>query len=56
VIILGLLIGTSFFFRKAAAYQREIRQLKPLADPVGPPDFSTLSDGSQRVRHLEDLR
>lgn len=56
VIILTLLIGTRFFLRKMLAHQRELRNITPPVDPAQPPDFSTLSDGSQRVRNLEKLR
>lgn len=52
--IAGVIIAV-YFFRRARELKREID--KPaLQDPSKPPDFSTLSDGSQRWKHLEDMR
>lgn len=43
-----------YFARRIRAFNQEIRQTK-LPEPTTPPDFSTLSDGSQRWRNLEQL-
>jgi DNA-directed RNA polymerase subunit M/transcription elongation factor TFIIS len=52
--VAGVMIAV-YFFRRARELKREID--KPaLQDPPRPPDFSTLSDGSQRWKHLEDIR
>jgi hypothetical protein len=46
--------GAVHFARRAAAIGRELR--KPvLDDPATPPDFSTLSDGSQQWKKLEEM-
>jgi hypothetical protein len=49
--------GVFFAWRlggRVVVLTKELRQ--PLqSDPVEPPDFSTLNDGSQRVRHLEEM-
>jgi hypothetical protein len=47
--------GTVFFFRKAIALHRDARRTS-LEQPVAAPDFTTLGDGSQRVRNLEEIR
>lgn len=59
---LGYLCGVAaammaglFLLRQVAALNRELRQ-PALADPEAPPDFSTLSDGSQRWKNLEDMQ
>jgi hypothetical protein len=45
------------FARRVAALQREIRTPPPMPpEPPGGPDFSTLSDGSQQWKNLEDIR
>jgi hypothetical protein len=47
----------AFFFRRAAELSRELRTPPAaLADPQSPPDFSTLSDGSQTWKNLEQMR
>lgn len=43
------------FIRKAAALHREARQTI-LPEPASPPDFSALSDGSDRWKNLENIR
>ena len=40
--------------RAAALYREAVSTVLP--EPRTPPDFSTLSDGSQRARNLEDVR
>jgi len=55
-----LLIPVVFHFgwrlaRKALAYHRQTRQSK-LENPPTPPDFSGLSDGSQMVKKLEEMK
>jgi hypothetical protein len=56
IAIAGLAVfGIRHFLRKAGRYKREIE--KPLLkDPEAPPDFSTLGDGSDRWKNLEDIR
>ncbi len=46
--------GTRFFMRRAIALHREATQTQ-LPAPTTPPDFSTLGDGSQRWKNLEEL-
>jgi hypothetical protein len=41
--------------RRAAYWARESRGGK-MPEPEGEPDFSTLQDGSQKARDLEDVR
>jgi len=55
-LVAGLaVLGARHFFRKARECKREIE--KPiLKDPETPPDFSTLGDGSERWKKLEDIR
>ena len=49
--------GAVHFARRVAALQREIRTPPPMPpEPPGGPDFSTLSDGSQQWKNLEDVR
>ena len=44
-----------YFWRRAADITRELA--RPLQhDPVTPPDFSALSDGTQVAKDLEDVR
>jgi hypothetical protein len=46
-----------YFARRALEVHREIRTPAPLPPtPEGGPDFSTLSDGSQQWKNLEDIR
>lgn len=47
--------GALFFSRKAVALHREARQ-SSLDNPPASPDFTSLGDGSQRVRNLEEIR
>lgn len=50
----AVLMIFTYFVRRAIELGREIRASR-LQDPASAPDLSTLSDGSQRYRHLEDL-
>jgi hypothetical protein len=43
------------FFRRYVELHREI-QTPILRDPATPPDFSTLSDGSQHWKNLEEMK
>jgi len=43
------------FLQRARAWGRETRG-GGIPEPETPPDFSTLSDGSQHARHLEELK
>jgi DNA-directed RNA polymerase subunit RPC12/RpoP len=54
-VAIAALFGAAYFLRRAAHWQRESLAGK-IPDPETPPDFSTLSDGSQHARNLEDLR
>jgi hypothetical protein len=47
--------GAWYFLGRAMALHRETRRTL-LTNPTQPPDFSTLSDGSQQVKNLEDIR
>jgi hypothetical protein len=47
--------ATWHFLGVALARHREARQT-PASTPSVPPDFSTLRDGSQQLRNLEELR
>jgi hypothetical protein len=47
--------GVAYFMRKASEFHREARQ-SALPEPTTPLDFSTLSDGSERWKNLEDVR
>jgi hypothetical protein len=51
------LFAAVHFARRVTELQREIRTPSPMPpEPPGGPDFSTLSDGSQQWRNLEDIR
>ncbi len=41
--------------RRAASFKREIEQ-SAVPEPTTPPDFSTLSDGTDHWKHLENVR
>jgi hypothetical protein len=47
--------GAWYFLSRAIAAHQEAKQ-SALAQPTQPPDFSMLSDGSQQVKNLEDMR
>ncbi len=47
--------GAVYFFRKAMELDREAKQ-SSLPQATGEPDFTPLSDGSQRWKDLEDIR
>ncbi|HEX4053493.1 MAG TPA: hypothetical protein VHX86_04440 [Tepidisphaeraceae bacterium] len=51
----ALLILTRYCVHLALRFHREANQ-SALPPPVAPPDFSTLQDGSQVVKDLEDIR
>jgi uncharacterized membrane protein YuzA (DUF378 family)/DNA-directed RNA polymerase subunit RPC12/RpoP len=55
-VLLGLaaVYGMVFLLRRAARWSRESRA-GVLPEPSNPPDFSTLSDGSQHARNLENM-
>ena len=53
--ILAGAYGAFLFTGRAIAFHREATQTL-LQDPKTPPDFSTLSDGSQRWKNLEDIQ
>jgi len=47
--------GAVYFFRKAMEFDREAKQ-SSLQAAQGEPDFSSLSDGSQQWKNLDDVR
>jgi hypothetical protein len=49
------LYGLVYFVIRARQLHREAKQ-SSLAEPIHPPDFSTLDDGSNRVTKLEQMR
>jgi hypothetical protein len=51
---LAAILGLWHFTRRIIALTRELSQTM-LDEPSGPPDFSTLSDGSQPIRDLEEM-
>jgi uncharacterized iron-regulated membrane protein len=55
-LLAGLLaiLFARFAWRKAAAFKREIDR-SALVEPTAPPDFSTLSNGSDRWKNLENV-
>ena len=54
LLALSAVWGCLALTRRAIAFHRELQ--KPmLEDPTTPPDFSTLSDGSQQVQALEQM-
>ncbi|GIW75598.1 MAG: hypothetical protein KatS3mg104_0661 [Phycisphaerae bacterium] len=54
VLASGLVLGSLRFFARARYYGRQASQIS-LPDPTEPPDFSTLSDGSQIVENLNRM-
>lgn len=48
------LLFSVYFFQRARDLTRELRKSK-LAEPTTPPDFSSLRDGSQRWKNLEEM-
>ena len=51
----GCIVGAHHFYRRAAALHQEAKQTL-LVEPSDAPDFSSLGDGSQRWKDLEELR
>lgn len=51
-----LLMLAGYFGRRALELHRELHTPPPLPPVEGEPDFSTLSDGSQHWKNLEDIR
>jgi len=49
------LIFAGLLIRRIVELTRELKQ-PLLSDPLEPPDFSTLSDGSQHARHLAEMQ
>jgi ribosomal protein S27E len=52
---IAALIGGWFLYVKGSSINREIASLMHHDEPAAPPDFSRLSDGSQRWKNLEDM-
>jgi len=48
-------IAAPFFLYRCIQFHREI-QVPMLDEPATPPDFSTLGDGSQRWKNLEEIQ
>ncbi|HEY1629423.1 MAG TPA: hypothetical protein VGF52_06170 [Tepidisphaeraceae bacterium] len=46
--------GTIYCIRRAIAMNREAKQ-STMSEPTTPPDFLTLSDGSQLAKNLEEI-
>jgi hypothetical protein len=55
VLMCGAIVGAAWCARRASALGREARATG-LPQPTTVPDFSTLSDGSQRARNLEEVQ
>jgi len=53
--VAAAMMAGSFLLRQVAALNRELRR-PAVTEPEAPPDFSTLSDGSQRWKNLEDMQ
>lgn len=53
--MIGGAVGAVYFYRRALALHQETKRPE-LSVPDHPPDFSTLSDGSQRWENLHDVR
>ena len=51
-----LLMLASYFGRRAMELHRELQVPAPLPPVQGEPDFSTLSDGSQHWKNLNEIR
>jgi hypothetical protein len=49
-------VGARYFYGGAIALHREALLSDLSIDPPMAPDFSTLGDGSERVRNLHDVR
>ena len=57
VVFVGVFLMLAVYFaRRAMEYHRELQVPAPLPPVEGEPDFSTLSDGSQHWKNLEDIR
>jgi hypothetical protein len=54
VLIAVALWGVNYFVRRVIDLTRELGKTL-LEEPADPPDFSTLSDGTQHVKHLEEM-
>jgi hypothetical protein len=54
VLAIACLVGAVFCIRQAAQLGRSARQ-STLQEPEQPPDFSSLSDGSQHWKNLEAM-
>ena len=54
VLAFGLVVGAAWFGRKAKAFTAEAAAMK-MREPETPPDFSTLSSGTQFVSALEQM-
>jgi hypothetical protein len=52
--IIAAAIGAGFFLHRIVELNRELRR-PSLPEPTAPPDFSTLSDGSQHWKNLEEM-
>ena len=55
--LIASVIGAAYFYRRAIALHREAIESARSSDELqSTPDFSSLSDGSQRWRDLDDVR
>jgi hypothetical protein len=55
ILAAGGLVYAAAYFRRVAAHYHDLAQQSNLTQPQTPPDFSTLSDGSQFTRNLERM-
>ena len=55
IVAAGTVMFAKNAWRRAADFKREIDR-SAISEPTAPPDFSTLSDGSQRWENLENIR
>jgi hypothetical protein len=55
LVAVSALYGAAYFFRKAMVFDREAKR-SVLPETTQEPDFSTLGDGSEQWKKLEDVR
>jgi hypothetical protein len=59
LVYLGFIVagafGVTFFLRRTTSLHKLAKQ-SMIAPPTTPPDFSTLSDGTQRWKNLEEIQ
>jgi hypothetical protein len=55
ILLVALFLAGAGYFLKSAIAFAKIANRRPPEEPLKPPDFSTLSDGSQHVKNLEEM-